>query len=83
MVDPSDTQYSHSRLLGDVLGEVEIDHEAREVTMSMIFKWYKADFGPPDVMLPWLLQARRLGILAPARLLCFCSQPASPAGIRT
>ena len=28
--------------------------------MSMIFKWYKADFGPPDVMLPWLLQASRL-----------------------
>ena len=39
-------------------GEVEIDHGAREVTMSMIFKWYKADFGPPDVMLPWLLQVR-------------------------
>ena len=39
-------------------GEVEIDHAAREVTTSMLFKWYKADFGPPDVMLPWLLQAR-------------------------
>ena len=26
--------------------------------MSMIFKWYKADFGPPDVMLPWLLQVQ-------------------------
>ena len=46
-----------SRRFG-VAGEVEIDHAAREVTMSMIFKWYKADFGPPDVMLPWLLQAR-------------------------
>jgi len=37
-------------------GEVELDHAAREVTMSMTFKWYKGDFGPPEVMLPRLLQ---------------------------
>lgn len=35
-----------------------MDRERREVTLSMIFKWYKGDFGPPEVLLPWLVQVR-------------------------
>ena len=60
LLTPKTTQLLNFVLFCDPPGEVDIDHEAREVTMSMIFKWYKADFGPPDVMLPWLLQARCL-----------------------
>lgn len=37
---------------------MEVDREGREVILSMIFKWYKNDFGPPEVLLPWLLQVR-------------------------
>ena len=44
-----------------ITGEVEVDRERREVTLSMIFKWYKGDFGPPEVLLPWLVQVWRLG----------------------
>ena len=31
-------------------GEVNVDHEGRTVALSMIFKWYADDFGPPDVV---------------------------------
>jgi hypothetical protein len=27
-----------------------VDHEGRSVALSMIFKWYADDFGPPDVV---------------------------------
>jgi glutaredoxin len=37
-------------------GEVNVDHEGRSVALSMIFKWYADDFGPRDVLLPWLLR---------------------------
>jgi Protein of unknown function, DUF547 len=31
-------------------GEVHVDHEGRSVALSMIFKWYADDFGPPDMV---------------------------------
>ena len=48
----------HSTNSSTATGEVEVDRAAREVTLSMLFKWYKSDFGQPEVLLPWLLQVR-------------------------
>ena len=50
-----------TRRPGCCAGEVAVDRGGREVTLSMIFKWYAGDFGPPEVLLPWLVQVRTRG----------------------
>ena len=37
-------------------GEVVVHKGSKVVEMSKIFKWYKQDFGPPEVLFPWIVQ---------------------------